>query len=260
MKIITIAVLLLSAAGLTFSGDRNFTYTYQSSVLAKGHKEIEIWTTARVGRDLPFYSAIDNRMEFEVGLTNKLQSSFYLNFGNETQDGGSGKTSKFLFEGISSEWKYQFSNPYTNNFGFALYTELGLNTDEIELEGKIIIDKKINKTSIALNLSAENEWVFSSSKTLTELKLETNFGLTHSLSNTLSVGFELRNLNEIVEGELENSILFGGPAISYNTTGLWATLTLMPQLTALKGKTGSGNRNLKDFEKFESRLIFSLQI
>src|SRR5258706_8918421 len=101
MKIITGILLLFAFTDITIPGDRNFTYTYQTSVLAKGHKEIEIWTTERGGRDLPFYSAIDNRMEFEVGLTNKLQSAFYLNFANETLDDGTGKISKFLFKGIS---------------------------------------------------------------------------------------------------------------------------------------------------------------
>lgn len=53
------------------------------------------------------------------------------------------KTS-FDFKGISTEWKYQLSNP-SKTIGIALYGELGLNTDEAKFEGKLIFDKKIKE-------------------------------------------------------------------------------------------------------------------
>src|SRR5665647_2523432 len=77
-KILLFSVLLISLS--TQAQDRLFTYTYQSNVLNKGQKELEVWSTLRSGRD-NYYRAFDHSMEFEVGLGGKLQTSFYLNYG-----------------------------------------------------------------------------------------------------------------------------------------------------------------------------------
>ena len=40
-------------------------------------RELEIWSTPRLGKSNGYYAALDNRVEFEVGLTKHLQSAFY---------------------------------------------------------------------------------------------------------------------------------------------------------------------------------------
>ncbi len=74
---------LLWGALTTNAQDRLFTYTYQSTVLNKGQKELEIWNTLRTGRS-DFYSRLDNRSEFEVGLGKNFQTAFYLNLTTKT--------------------------------------------------------------------------------------------------------------------------------------------------------------------------------
>src|SRR6478609_9931336 len=78
----TAALGVSAPAGAT---DRHFTYTYESGVLAPVHVEVEPWTTFRIGRE-DFYSAIDNRLEFELGLTERLQTSLYFNTSATAQD------------------------------------------------------------------------------------------------------------------------------------------------------------------------------
>jgi hypothetical protein len=58
--------------------DRLFTYTYQSTLLNNGQRELEVWNTLRAGRQ-DYYARIDNRTEFEIGLGKNLQTAFYLN-------------------------------------------------------------------------------------------------------------------------------------------------------------------------------------
>src|SRR5262245_23386657 len=132
-KLILFLVFFVFISSL-YTNERKFGYTYQSGVLGKGNKELEIWSTARIGKDIPYYARLDHRMEFEWGITNKLQTAFYLNFTNISMDDGNGMESEFEFEGISSEWKYQVSSPRKDPIGFALYGEIGLNTQEAELE------------------------------------------------------------------------------------------------------------------------------
>ena len=64
--------------------DRLFTYTYQSSVLNKGQRELESWNTLRTGRE-DYYARYDNRTEYEIGLGNNLQTAFYLNLTSKTK-------------------------------------------------------------------------------------------------------------------------------------------------------------------------------
>src|ERR1051325_3144227 len=66
----------------SLASDRQFTYTYQSKVLGKNQREIEIWNTYATGRN-SFYNRLDHRSEFEIGLTNRLQTSFYMNYSSE---------------------------------------------------------------------------------------------------------------------------------------------------------------------------------
>ena len=245
-----------------YANERKFTYVYQSIIMEMNSKELEIWSTPRLGKNNGYFAALDNRVEFEVGLTKHLQSAFYINFSNVTSDNGTGvNTTKFEFKGISAEFKYQITNPYVDALGFALYSELGLNTDEVELETKLIFDKKIKKTTIALNLTAEPEWELSPGKLENEWKFGASFGLSYDISSSFSAGFELRNENVIEdEGGLEHSALFGGPVVSYSAPTWFAAFTVMPQLIGFKGKSPGSELNLSEFEKFQSRLIFSLEI
>jgi hypothetical protein len=59
----------------TYAQDRMFTYTYQSNVLNKGQRELEVWNTLRMGKQ-DYFSRFDNRTEYEIGLGSNLQTSF----------------------------------------------------------------------------------------------------------------------------------------------------------------------------------------
>lgn len=260
--LILILFLLIIICKETLPNERKFSYVYQSDVLGKGSREIEITSTTRLGKDFGYYGEFDNRIEFEVGLSKKLQSAFYINFSQITTDNGTGTNqTNFHFDGISSEWKLQITNPYKDALGFALYTELGLNTDEAELETKLIFDKKIKKTSLALNLTYEPEWYLSPGKAEVENNIVGSFGLSYAFTPNISAGFEIVNHNIFTKDKgWENSALFAGPNISFSQPNWWVTFTVLPQLLALKGKTPGRNLNYNDYTAFESRLIFSFHI
>jgi hypothetical protein len=150
------SIVILVFFSITFvsnAQDRIFTYTYQSTVLNKGQREIEIWNTLRTGRE-DFYARLDNRTEFEIGLGGKLQTSFYLNLTSQTKTNEEAAAKSLQTENeisFSNEWKLKLMDPVANPFGLALYGEYGIGSSELELEGKVILDKKINKLTIAAN-------------------------------------------------------------------------------------------------------------
>ena len=105
------------------ASERHFGFSYESPVLKEGTRELETYTTYQFGRDL-FYSALQERVEFEVGLGGDVQTSFYMNFKQVMEDTGSGITNDFLADGISNEWKFKLADNVADPIGIGLYAEL----------------------------------------------------------------------------------------------------------------------------------------
>src|SRR5881396_3522139 len=89
--------------------ERLFTYVQEAEVLPKGGLEFEQWLTHRRGKADGVFARWDFREELEYGLTDRLSVAGYLNFKNTHSEGVTGRTdeSRFEFEGISTELKYQ---------------------------------------------------------------------------------------------------------------------------------------------------------
>lgn len=246
---------------LLHAGERRFTYVYDTEVQPVGAREIEVWNTYRTER-VDFYRRIDNRIEFEFGVAQGLASSLYLNNTIKTAQIGDVLESSQSMS-ISSEWKYQLLNPVTDPIGFGLYGEITLGTNETELEGKLLFDKRFDKFLAAFNAVYEQEWEseieHGKVENEAETKTEFNLGLAYFLTNHFTVGVEARLHSEIKDGKTEHSAIFAGPALSYSTDGWWATLTLMPQLASLEEKT-DGSLDLKEYEKMQARLILAFHI
>jgi len=245
--------------------DRVFTYTYQSGVLNKGQKELEIWTTFANGRE-NYYRGLDHRMEFEIGLSPKLQTAFYLNYGYNKgviEENGIQTLTTNTDYSFSNEWKLKLSDPVANSIGSALYFEYTLAPAETELEGKIIIDKQSGKFVNAFNVVGEYEFgkkfITNGTKLETEnekeLIIELNYGISYKIRNEFNIGLEIFNKNVVAGSNWENSVLCLGPTLSYSINGLWINLTFMPQITNLKG----GGLELTEHERLQTRLIFSYE-
>lgn len=238
--------------------DRIFNYTYQSGVLNVGQREIEPWTTFRWGRK-NFYRAYDQRIEFELGVAKNLQTAFYLNAKYVAQNKDSLMQKETEFS-LSNEWKYKISDPVADPVGFALYQEIKIAPSEVELESKLIFDKRIGPSIVAFNavgaVEFENEVKKGKDRSEHEFELEADIGWSYQINRGLYLGIEVRNHNEIVEGEWEHSALFAGPTLSYTRDNFWVNITVMPQLAGLKGSTYKG-LVLDEHERLETRLIFS---
>lgn len=260
-------IMMMFSLGKVFAQDRVFTYTYQSLVLNKGIKEIEVWTTLRGGRN-DYFQGVDHRLEFEIGLGKKLQTAFYLNYGYskgiETFDEIQSVNTRNSYS-FSNEWKLKLTDPVANALGSALYFEYGIGTGETELEGKIILDKQVGRTLHALNIVAEYEFEkeFESenggleTETEREVYVEFDYAFSLRIKSGFALGLEARNQNQFsVNNELESSVLSLGPCFSYYTNDFWMNLTLMPQVANLKG----GGLELTEHEKLQIRLAFSFAL
>ena len=257
------AAAVAAAVSPVGATSRRFTYAYESLVLNKGDFEYEIWTTVRDERE-DYYRRFDQRMEFEVGLSHRLQTAFYLNFTAIAQDvAPDDRESEFEWGGVSNEWKYKLLDPVADPVGMALYFEWGIAPTEAELEFKLILDKRMGNFLTAFNAVIEPEWEYGPEETERETNVEFDLGAAYFLSPAFSLGAEVRNHNEWVPDEgHEHSALFLGPVVSYAPEGWWATLTILPQIAKLKGSEADADNDLvlSEHEKLEVRLIFGVDL
>jgi hypothetical protein len=205
------------------------------------------------------YNKAVNRAEFEVGLTERLQTAIYLNIQRETENGSSEEE-----HSASWEWKYKVADNAADVVGFAAYGETTLSSDELELELKAIVDKRVGDELFAFSATYEPEWsIVQNDSGLIEHSVEFTLGWSHRFSSRWAAGLELRNHNEIekeiengkTEWEWEYSALFGGPVVHVSFDQFWFTATALPQLIALKGETADTGLVLDDHERFEFRVI-----
>ncbi|HOK52380.1 MAG: hypothetical protein WHT29_07625 [Bacteroidales bacterium] len=254
-----IFLLFLFCSVTAVAQDRLFTYTYQSTVLNKGQKELEVWNTLRTGRD-NYYARLDHRTEYEVGLGNNLQTAFYLNLtAKSAADSVQVKTENKI--GFSNEWKLKLLDPVAHPIGLALYGEYTISTNEYELEGKLILDKRIHNLTVAFNGVYEFELEPEIEDNHTEWekknKIDAYLAAAWSVSPTFALTAESAWKNVLEKGEVKHSALFGGIGFSYVSESFWANFTLLPQLTSFKGAASGNSLNLKEFERIQCRLIFS---
>ncbi len=269
-KLSALLVLSLAADQFLIAQDRQFVRTYQSNTLAKGSRDLEAWSTFRTGRQY-YYNALDTRLEFEVGLTDKLQTALYFNtsnsaFGaNKDTLGGIADTSiSGIFTSsevsISSEWKWNLMNASTDPFGFALYAEFGISANKFEIENKLIFDKRTDKNIFALNFVNEyamvNDIKNGTTEMFTEDEPEIDLAYMHMLKPNIGLGLELRNSNEIEDGNWNFSALYGGPTFFYAADKYFIILNVLPQWTNLrKTEDAPNNLVLNAREKLEVRLL-----
>ena len=107
--------------------ENTFGNVYGTGTEPPGHGEANQWVTARLGKESGLYQAWDFNTEFEYGITDRLQASFYLNAARHEIHGVPGivDQNRFAFRGVQASVKYRFSSPDQGALGLALYVEPG---------------------------------------------------------------------------------------------------------------------------------------
>jgi hypothetical protein len=251
---------------ISYSQDRIFARTYQSLTLPKGAKDIEFWNTVNVGR-ANLYRKLKQRVEYEVGVTDNLTAAFYMNLQQKIQSENGNSTLEATELSFSNEWKYKLMDPVADPIGFALYSEYTIAAHELELELKLILDKKIGDNYFALNATYEPEWEWSLANNLESVSLKSgidfNVGYMNFVSKNFGIGLEAINYNTIAKGELDHSALFIGPTFTFIGDRWWVILNALPQITKLYASQEvdkSRSLILTEREKFEFRMIFSVNL
>ena len=267
----TLLIILCGLATLSASAqDRMLSYTYQTNVLDKGDFDLEFWNTLAAGKSgdfspYVFGRKLEQRLELEFGLGKKVQTSFYLNTDQfHFADTSSDEIQHDLSLSFSNEWKWKLTDPVANKIGSALYAEFTFGGEEIELEGKIILDKKLPKDLFALNLVAELELeneIETGEGTEVEWerepKAEIDLAYMHFIKPEFGLGIEIKNNHAFSDhGEWISAPLFAGPSFHASIGRCFINFAALPQITNLHtSDEAPGTRDLVNFEACEFRVF-----
>jgi hypothetical protein len=227
-------VVLLGAGTLLSSvaraNPRPLPFTYQSETLPKGAVEVEQFVDfvpTRVdnlaGQAQPFL-ATQFQTEFEVGLTDRLELGLYVSFQPQPDSSNMNVPVLESGNGAKQRLRYRLADAEAWPVDVAVYGEVAENEREVELEGKIILQRRVGPVRFITNLWAERELYFAGQR---EWVLNPTLGVTAELSPRYHLGAESWMRAEYQDGQKgargfnQGPHVYVGPAFMMNFGRLW---------------------------------------
>lgn len=253
----------LSVTQSAAATERHFGFSEESGVLKPGLAELQPWTTARSGR-VDYYSRIDARLAFQLGLAKNLQGALFWNASSITEDiqiPGAALKSRLSvtdFQSLTAQLKYKLTDPVADALGSALLVNGVFGPMSLGVEGRLILDRQLGSLLLALNLMggrvSQLELVTRSVNTF-GASVATGYFVTPNLVTSL----EVRNENSHAS-LFDSSVLYLGPSVSFVSTRYWLTLTVQPQVAAFKGASDGHHLDLSQNEYLQTRLLLGFPL
>ena len=261
------ATSLLAAAldaSPAHAGARRFAFSREPSVLDSGDAKFSAWTTARAGRD-DYYNAIDQRLQFGLGLVPNLETSLYWNFSavSQTREAGQGveyRDTDFSLGSVSNEWRYRFLDPVADSLGLALSFEAGYGPNLLDLGGRVIFGKQLRDWLFVLNLLGTQRFESAVTGTVSRQAFGATLSLGYYFTPTLVGGLELVNSTQLAAGELTSSAIYAGPSIAYESAHYFLVLSAAQQVFAPKKADEDAYFELEQNEHVWARLVLGFRL
>ncbi|MBX3155696.1 MAG: hypothetical protein KF773_06840 [Deltaproteobacteria bacterium] len=253
-RLVVIAAILVSPM-VARANPRTLPFTYTTDTLASGSAELEQFVDLVPLRAISAsstreetYLAFALQTELEIGLTDRLELGLYITV---VPDPGVALAGAARFpgagNGLKQRLRYRLHDkpdtlPIVGNA--AGYLELSENLFEIEAEGKLILERRMDPVRVAANLTAEYEWYFSGER---EVVLAPSVGVSYEIKPSLHLGLE-----GWMRGEFQRpapaSPTFGlrpqvyvGPTMMLAVGRVWWTLGLYGRVTEMSHHMAPGD-------------------
>jgi hypothetical protein len=233
MKTLAAAILALLASATAGANPRALPFTYTSDTLAKGRVEIEQYVDLTLLRafgssstGVEWYLPSAFQTEIEIGLADRLELGLYMTL---VSDPGEQFASKALFpgtgNGLKQRLRYIFADPGALPIDLGVYGELAENEREIELEAKLLVQRRFDRLRIAANLSGELDQYFTGQR---ELVVNPSLGATFEVNPRLHLGIDSWLRGDYPRNPPPSNRTFGlgpqayvGPAVMTSFGKLW---------------------------------------
>ena len=210
---------------------RPLPFTYQSETLPKGAVELEQFvdlvpirlqtSSSTPSSPSNWFIASQYQTEFEIGLTDRLELSLYLTLVPQPETGYVSDVPALTEgNGVKQRLRYRLADPEAWPVDVALYGELSENEREIEVEGKIILQRRVGRVRFITNLWAEHEFYLDGHH---EWVLNPTLGATAELTPRYHLGVEgwMRAEDRVGAGWVLHPQVYVGPAFMMNFGKMW---------------------------------------
>lgn len=247
LQILMVGFFFAACANPAQAGERRFTYVYETTTLPPGMVEFEQWITWKTDKDTDSkFDRIDFRHEIEWGVTENFQVAIYGDW--RYQDGRSVSNDRSEWRDVAVELIYSLADPIKDPLGVALYGEIKIGEEVIELEAKLLLQKNIGKWVFAWNGIFEAEW---EGEEYDEDKGEFGqaIGASYQFSPRFLMGVELLHEVEYDDwSQWQDHVVYLGPNVSYRTENWWMTITSLFQITDVQSEANYQTRFIFGFD------------
>jgi hypothetical protein len=230
-------LLALLASSTSYANPRALPFTYTTDTLPAGQAELEqtvdlvplrgdnVSSGART-----WYLGSAFQTELEIGLCDRLELALYFTMApaiaNLTNTATMPDTN-----GIKQRIRYIFAPQGEWPVDVGVYGELSENEHEVELEGKILLQRRFDKLRIAANIWTEYEFEFDEGHIERDLVLHPTLGATYEVTPKLHVGLDSWMRGEYPQTSSPVARTFGlgpeyyvGPSVMMSFNKVWWTV------------------------------------
>jgi hypothetical protein len=173
---------------------RPLPFTYQHEQLAEGEAEVEQFVDFSPTRaqelpsgDLAWYGLTSFITEFETGITDRLELGLYVTLAPGAPSEFTTTPEPFESSGVKQRLRWSLAPTGAWPVDVSLYGELAENTSEIEVEAKVLLQRRFGIARLIANVSAEREFYFDGHH---DIVLNPSAGLTFDPKPWIQPGIE----------------------------------------------------------------------
>jgi hypothetical protein len=241
---------------LSYGADGGFAFVNDSVIPESGELEVEASSTYNRSRET-YYRELIGEIELGYGIDDKKEISLTLTYAHIKQDDGTGTiNAEAELRAVAGELTYRLADRSTSAFGSALSLEVGIGSEEQELEVQLIADKNITSWIVAYNTVYELD--IESAKYAHQL--QNRFGLAYEILDKSNIGLEfLTDHTRNTDGATRGAC-YAGPQFSCAFGSLEFAFSALWQITTLGHTNSSHNLELEDHERFRCRLLVEFEL
>ncbi|PKN56604.1 MAG: hypothetical protein CVU56_15355 [Deltaproteobacteria bacterium HGW-Deltaproteobacteria-14] len=233
-------------------------FSYFADVKAAGDFEIETITDfspVRVARETDDGSdavtalRFDVTTELELGIGHGLELGWYFAFSQAASAGGHA----LAFDGMKQRLRWALAEPGEWPIDVGLYFEIAEKPDELELEEKLLLSKRVGAVRMLVNVWFEQEYYFQ--ENAWKLIYHPTAGVTYDLSPNATVGLEYWAQGHLEAGG-RSAVHYLGPTLMLSSANPWLSIGVYLRLDHLGDAAAVGD----PFGKLWFRTILSFDI
>ena len=217
-----LGLAIVLSGGAAMANPKVLPFTYGTQTNPKGQGEVETYTDliplkardANTGETVR-YLAPQFQMEFEWGITDRVELGIYATFAPRLGDTFSSYPVTTVGNGSKQRLRWRLADEGDWPIDVALYGEVTENEREIELEGKVILQKRFGKLLVLSNLWVEHEFYFTGKR---EWVFHPTLGLQYQATPSIFPGIEAWMRAELEPGSTEERDFDAGPHVYVGPT------------------------------------------